>query len=137
MKRQFTSNIKVDKQSKKRGIVITANIDHSKQDHQSCSPDFRYKIKNSHVNQLKKHRVKYNHLKTLCSSTSICMVDAGRCERCALSSVEDDAYKATKGKIKPAKHLLLGIALKSLTGSKKDNELLNHIGHCISYTSCV
>lgn len=65
------------------------------------------------------------------------MVDAGRCERCALSSVEDDAYKATKGKIKPAKHLLLGIALKSLTGSKKDNELLNHIGHCISYTSCV
>ena len=55
-----------------------------------------------------------------------------RSERYILSSAEDDLYKATNGKIKPAKHLL-GMGIKSLTGSRKVQETINHFGHCVGY----
>ena len=35
--------------------------------------------------------------------------------------------------MQPRKHVMLGIAMKSLTGSKKVLEMLNRYGHCISY----
>ena len=46
---------------------------------------------------------------------------------------EDVVFAATGGLKKPQKHLMLGIALKSLTGSRKDVEVMNRLGDCISY----
>lgn len=37
--------------------------------------------------------------------------------------------------IKTAKHICLGIALKSLTSSRKVVDIMNHYEHCISYNA--
>ena len=53
-----------------------------------------------------------------------------------VKSISDDVvFSMTSGRKKPSKHLKLGLAMKSLTGSKKVIELLNHYGHCASYTT--
>ena len=49
------------------------------------------------------------------------------------SMSEDAVFAATAGLKKPQKHLMLGIALKSLTGSRKIIEIMNRLGHCASY----
>ena len=49
------------------------------------------------------------------------------------SSVQDAIFNASNGRLKPRKHLLLGLGMKSLTGSRKILEILNHLGHCIGY----
>ena len=46
---------------------------------------------------------------------------------------EDAVFATTAGLKKPQKHLMLGIALKSLTGSRKVIEIVNRLGHCASY----
>ena len=56
-----------------------------------------------------------------------------RIERYIESSAEDVIYKATSGKLKPSKHILLGMSLKSITGSRKVQEVVNHFGRCIGY----
>ena len=48
-------------------------------------------------------------------------------------SAEDDIHKTTRGAVKPSKHMLLGMGLKSITGSRKVQEIVNHLGHCIGY----
>ena len=40
---------------------------------------------------------------------------------------------ATPGQTKPRKQLLLRMTMKSLTGSRKVIEILNKLGHCVSY----
>ena len=42
-------------------------------------------------------------------------------------------FAATGGLKKPQNHLMLGIVLKSLTGSRRVVEIMNRLGHCISY----
>ena len=49
------------------------------------------------------------------------------------SMSEDAVFAATAGLKKPQKHLILGIALKNLTGSRKVIEIMNRLGHCVSY----
>ena len=56
-----------------------------------------------------------------------------RIERYVETSAEDDIYKATGGKVKPSKHILLGMGLKSITDSRKVQEVINHFGHSIGY----
>ncbi|XP_057304270.1 uncharacterized protein LOC130641476 [Hydractinia symbiolongicarpus] len=52
-----------------------------------------------------------------------------------IKSIADDViFAATSGKKKPAKHLQLGLAVKSITGSKKVIEMLNRLGHSVSYS---
>ena len=46
---------------------------------------------------------------------------------------EDAVFAATAGLKKPQKHLMLGIALKSLKGSRKVIEIMNRLGHCAIY----
>lgn len=41
----------------------------------------------------------------------------------------------SNGSIKPATSLYLGLAVKSITGSRKMVEILNRMGYCISYTA--
>ena len=46
----------------------------------------------------------------------------------------DAVYNVTRGTVKPWKHTALGLGLASLTGSKFVNQILNRLGHCISYS---
>ena len=46
---------------------------------------------------------------------------------------QDIVFAAANGLVKPAKHLQMGIAMKSLTGSRKILEILNRLGHSVSY----
>ena len=49
------------------------------------------------------------------------------------SMSEDAVFAATVGLKKPQKHLMLGITLKCLVGSRKVIEIMNRLGHCASY----
>ena len=46
---------------------------------------------------------------------------------------QDAVFAATAGLKKPLKHLMLGIALKSLTCSRKVIKIMIRLGHCASY----
>ena len=46
---------------------------------------------------------------------------------------EDAVFAATAGLKKSQKYLMLGIALNSLTGSRKVIEIMKRLGHCASY----
>ncbi len=51
-----------------------------------------------------------------------------------VKSVADDVvFVTTRGRIKPGKHLCMGLGLKSMTGSRQVIELANRFGHSISY----
>lgn len=54
-------------------------------------------------------------------------------ERQVQSVAEDVVFITTRGRIKPAKHLCLGFGMKSITGSRRVIEILNRLGHSISY----
>lgn len=54
-------------------------------------------------------------------------------ERQAQALCDDVMFITSRGKAKPAKHLCLGLGIKSLTGSRRIIEILNRFGHCISY----
>ena len=56
-----------------------------------------------------------------------------RVESYVQSSVDDSVFATTRGRVKPAKHISLGLGIKSMTGSRKVLDILNHFGHCISY----
>ncbi|XP_045034643.1 uncharacterized protein LOC123475714 [Daphnia magna] len=58
------------------------------------------------------------------------------CERKELrirSLAEDVIFSVTNGRSRPSKHLLLSLVMKSVTGSRKVIEVLNKLGHCVSY----
>ena len=45
---------------------------------------------------------------------------------------QDVVFAGTSGVKKPRKHLMVGLALKSLTGRKNVIDMLNKLGHCAS-----
>ena len=53
-------------------------------------------------------------------------------ERLANSSAADAVFACSGGKLIPGKHLALGCAIKSKTGSKGLIDILNRFGHTIS-----
>lgn len=59
-----------------------------------------------------------------------------RSERYAWSAASDALFATSNGQLKPGKHLTLGIGVKSITGSKKVVNVLNHFGQCIHYNTC-
>ena len=59
--------------------------------------------------------------------------DAEETSRRASSLSQDALFCVSKGKIKPSKHLCMGLGMKSLTGSRKVIEILNRLGHSICY----
>ena len=56
-----------------------------------------------------------------------------RVQRLVQSVSDDVIFATTRGRIKPGKHLCLGLGLKSLTGSRRVLEILNRFGHSVSY----
>ena len=51
------------------------------------------------------------------------------------SLAADIVFSMTNGRKKPSKYLKLGLAIKSVTGSKKLIRMLNRYRHCVSYTT--
>ena len=49
------------------------------------------------------------------------------------SSADDAIFATTRGLSKPAKHVLLGLGLKRLIGSRRVIEIMNRFGHSIGY----
>ena len=52
--------------------------------------------------------------------------------RVAKSLASDLLYNTTKGHVKPAIHLCLGVGMKSMTGSEKVCDILHKLGNAIS-----
>ena len=59
--------------------------------------------------------------------------DSKKTERLVKSLSDDVIYTTTRGHIKPSKHKCVGLGIKSLTGSRKVIDMLNHFGHCVNY----
>lgn len=57
------------------------------------------------------------------------------CLRKSKSLAEDVIYAVHNGKIKTAKHITLGMTIKSLTNNRKVINLLNRYGHICSYNT--
>jgi len=49
------------------------------------------------------------------------------------SVCSDLIYIVSKGRVKPLKHLTLGVSMKSMTSSRKVLTMLNRYGHTIGY----
>ena len=56
-----------------------------------------------------------------------------RTERYIKAAAADTVFATTRGSVKPGKHLCLGMGIKSMTGSRKVLEILNHFGHSVNY----
>jgi len=46
---------------------------------------------------------------------------------------QDALFIVKDGKLKPAKHIVTSMSLKSLTGSRKVVTMMNRLGHCLNY----
>ena len=53
--------------------------------------------------------------------------------RLTKSVSQDVVFNCLQGKVLQPKHLLLGLGLHNLTGSRKVVDILNKLGHCINY----
>lgn len=62
------------------------------------------------------------------------VVESEKTERRIDSISQDAVYMVSKGLMKPRKHLQLAMSLKSITGSRKVVEMMNRLGHCVSYS---
>ena len=51
------------------------------------------------------------------------------------SIAQDVIYAATGGTAKPSKQIVIGLAFKSMTGSRRIVVILNRLGHSISYNA--
>ena len=50
---------------------------------------------------------------------------------------EDIIFAISNGVVRPVKHCLLGLGVKSMSGSEKLINVLNHFGHSIGYCNAV
>ena len=65
-----------------------------------------------------------------------CRTSASSSKIRRVNSISDDVvFSMSSGRKKQSNNLKLCLAMKSLTGSKKVIEVLNHYGHCPSYTT--
>ena len=76
-----------------------------------------------------------NFFKYLIGGTDSCKWDLESRKRRIKSIGQDVVFSTTSGIKKPSKHLQLGLAIKSLTGSRKVVEILNRMGHCVNYST--
>ena len=54
-------------------------------------------------------------------------------ERCAISTSQDALFVVRNGRVKPPKQIILGMAIKSMTGSKTLVNMMNRFGNIINY----
>lgn len=68
----------------------------------------------------------------LCGKQNKCI--SAKSERIIQSYAQDICYAISQGEWKMAKHVLLGMTLRHMTGSAQLITLLNRLGHCQSYS---
>ena len=73
-------------------------------------------------------------LHTLLAKDGECANPSERVRQLATSFGSDLVYAVTCGKTKPPKHILLLFAVKSLTGNTELIQILNQLGHSLSYS---
>ena len=49
---------------------------------------------------------------------------------------DDVIHNTTGGRVKPMKHVMMGLGMKSITGSRKVVEILNRCGQILQNTGC-
>lgn len=59
--------------------------------------------------------------------------DSEKKSRLVQSIASDIVYAVNNGNLNPAKHLQLGIVLKNCCSQRKTLDIVNHLGHCVSY----
>ncbi|XP_030837116.1 uncharacterized protein LOC105437992 [Strongylocentrotus purpuratus] len=70
----------------------------------------------------------------LCGMGSSCTAQKESVERKVNAMSSDAMYNVTRGSTRPWKNTVLGLGLASLTGCKIALQVLNRLGHCISYS---
>lgn len=60
-------------------------------------------------------------------------IHSPRLQCCGRSSRHDGIFIVQRGRVKPAKQLIMGMAVKSMTGNRTFIEMHNRQGHSISY----
>lgn len=60
-----------------------------------------------------------------------------RVDRLSSCFAQDSIYSVTRGQIKTGKHIVLGIGMKSITGSEKAVNILSRLGYSLSYSSII
>ena len=146
IKAHYGSKFQVDQESKKQGTYLSITKDAMDNEIKNVALFLRGKIQKLRENKLPNpitveaiHDGQSTNIPTEISEFYRILYtgskdDASeRVERYIESSAEDDIYKTTNGTVKPSKHMLLGMGLKSITGSRKVQEIINHFGHCIGY----
>ncbi|GFX93247.1 hypothetical protein TNCV_4761261 [Trichonephila clavipes] len=73
--------------------------------------------------------------KALIGGKDIRRRDGVNCHRLSNSLASDAIYCVSNGTVKPSKHITLGMAVESLTSSRKMINILNRLGHCCNYNA--
>ncbi|GFX22544.1 hypothetical protein TNCV_2784801 [Trichonephila clavipes] len=73
--------------------------------------------------------------KALIGGKDIRRRDGVNCHRLSNSLASGVIYCVSNGTVKPSKHITLGMTVKSLTSSRKMNNILNRLGHCCNYNT--
>lgn len=74
-------------------------------------------------------------LSELIGGTSSKTKESEHTRRRVKSLAEDIIFSWSKGKLKPSKHITLGLSMMSLTSSRKIIDILNRYGHTLSYST--
>ena len=77
----------------------------------------------------------HNFLKFLIGGPDSRKWDLESRKRRIKSISQDVVFSSTSGIRKSSKHLQIGLAKKSLIGSRKVVEILNRMSHCVSYST--
>jgi hypothetical protein len=146
LKEHFGGKLEVQQASKKQGIILSFAKDAMEKEIRNVALFFRDQIsklnENKLPNPITEESICHGQTETLPMPllefyrilyTGSRDLSSAKVERYIEASAEDDIYKATSGRVKPAKHMLLAMGLKSLTGSRKILEIVNHFGHCVGY----
>ena len=124
-----TSRVKdCDKLIQNSALEIRADVKKCKSEHQwPPQPD---KLKNEYI-PLPKSLT--NFLKVLLTGNTYDSMPTSHIQRLIQSFGQDYIYAISRGTQKPAKHILLPWAVKSLTGNVELIKFVNRLGHGISY----
>ena len=127
---KVNSNV-IDVKAKIREAALTLREEITKAEHNALRENVK-------IEDIQKGEVQVPELLTYFFQNLVAGPETGRwkSERKMLrmeSIAEDIIFSATCELKKPKKHLVLGMALKSLTGSRKVIEVSNKLGHCASY----
>lgn len=73
-------------------------------------------------------------MSTLLCGTNVRREKSEYMQRSISSISQDMIFSVQKSRVKTSKHIMFGLALKSLTNSKKVINMINKFGHCCSYS---